>query len=53
MFAEHLPGARLSAFLSWDERRAARAEDDAIPVAPTDLLRVLRIPATGRPGRVR
>ncbi|HZU15528.1 MAG TPA: hypothetical protein VFD01_02830 [Candidatus Dormibacteraeota bacterium] len=53
VFAEHLPGARLSAFLPWDERRAARAEDEAVPVAPAELLRALHIPAMGRPGSVR
>jgi hypothetical protein len=29
--SEHLPGHRLSAVLPWDERRAARAEDAAVP----------------------
>jgi MinD-like ATPase involved in chromosome partitioning or flagellar assembly len=50
--AEHLPGVRLTAHLPWDERRAARAEDAAVPVTIPGLLRSLQVappgPADGR-----
>lgn len=41
--AEHLPGIRVSAMLPWDERRAFRAEDLAVPTAIPDLLQTLHI----------
>lgn len=41
--AEHLPGMRVSAMLSWDERRAFRAEDLAVPLAMPGLLRTLHL----------
>lgn len=44
---EHLPGVRLTAVLPWDERRAARAEDAAIPMAVPALLRALQLPPAG------
>ncbi|MGH7868203.1 MAG: hypothetical protein ACREP9_11425 [Candidatus Dormibacteraceae bacterium] len=42
--SHHLPQVRLSGFLTWDEKRAIRAEDSAIPMPGEDLLRNLRIP---------
>jgi MinD-like ATPase involved in chromosome partitioning or flagellar assembly len=55
---EHLPGHRLSAVLPWDERRAARAEDAAVPESVPALLKSLRLAqpeadpaAAGSPGR--
>ena len=45
--AEHLPGVRLAAVLPWDERRAARAEDAATPMAVPGLLRALQLPPAG------
>lgn len=44
---EHLPGARIGIELPWDERRAIRAEDAALPVAVPGLLQALRMPAAG------
>jgi MinD-like ATPase involved in chromosome partitioning or flagellar assembly len=41
--AEHLPGHRLSALLPWDERRAAKAEDSAVPASVPALLDSLRL----------
>lgn len=41
--AEHLPGVRLSAMLPWDERRAFRAEDLAVPTAIPNLLQSLHV----------
>jgi MinD-like ATPase involved in chromosome partitioning or flagellar assembly len=41
--AEHLPGIRVGIVLPWDERRAIRAEDDAIPVPVPGILQALRI----------
>jgi MinD-like ATPase involved in chromosome partitioning or flagellar assembly len=41
--AEHLPGVRLAALLPWDERRAARAEDSAVPVQVPGLLDTLQV----------
>jgi MinD-like ATPase involved in chromosome partitioning or flagellar assembly len=46
-FSEHLPGTRLTAFLPWDERRAARAEDAAVPIPAPNLLDTLRILPAG------
>jgi hypothetical protein len=40
---EHLPGHRISAVLPWDERRAARAEDAAVPESVAGLLKSLRL----------
>jgi MinD-like ATPase involved in chromosome partitioning or flagellar assembly len=39
----HLPGHRVSAVLPWDERRAIRAEDAAVPMDAGGLLRSLRL----------
>jgi hypothetical protein len=44
---EHLPGHRLSAVLPWDERRAARAEDAAVPESLPGLLKSLRLAEPG------
>jgi hypothetical protein len=44
---EHLPGHRLSAVLPWDERRAARAEDAAVPESVSGLLKSLRLAQPG------
>jgi MinD-like ATPase involved in chromosome partitioning or flagellar assembly len=44
--AEHLPGFRVGAVLPWDERRAIRAEDAAVPVVVPGILDALRL----RPG---
>jgi MinD-like ATPase involved in chromosome partitioning or flagellar assembly len=41
--AEHLPGLRVSALLPWDERRAIRAEDAAVPISVPGLLHNLHI----------
>jgi MinD-like ATPase involved in chromosome partitioning or flagellar assembly len=41
--AEHLPGVRLAALLPWDERRAARAEDSAVPMQVPGLLDTLQV----------
>jgi MinD-like ATPase involved in chromosome partitioning or flagellar assembly len=41
--AEHLPGHRLSAILPWDERRAARAEDSAVPNQLNELVESLHL----------
>jgi MinD-like ATPase involved in chromosome partitioning or flagellar assembly len=43
VLAEHLPGVRISAMLPWDERRAFRAEDLAVPNAIPNLLQSLHI----------
>jgi MinD-like ATPase involved in chromosome partitioning or flagellar assembly len=45
--AEHLPGIRIGTVLPWDERRAMRAEDSAMPMAAPGLLQALRMPAAG------
>ncbi len=45
---EHLPGVRIGAVLPWDERRAMRAEDAAVPAQVPGLLQALRMPAAGR-----
>lgn len=41
--AYHLPGHRISAVLPWDERRAMRAEDAAVPADAAGLLQSLRL----------
>ncbi len=41
VLSEHLPGMRLGAVLPWDERRAARAEDAALPIPAAGLLDAL------------
>jgi MinD-like ATPase involved in chromosome partitioning or flagellar assembly len=46
--AEHLPGVRISAILPWDERRAVRAEDAAVPITIPDLPQMLHILQPGR-----
>jgi hypothetical protein len=40
---EHLPGHRVSALLPWDERRALKAEDSAVPASVPGLLESLRL----------
>jgi MinD-like ATPase involved in chromosome partitioning or flagellar assembly len=40
---EHLPGIRISALLPWDERRAMRAEDTAVPTPMPSLLQSLHL----------
>lgn len=40
---EHLPGIRLSLVLPWDERRAQRAEDRAVPISPPNLVESLHL----------
>jgi MinD-like ATPase involved in chromosome partitioning or flagellar assembly len=47
--AEHLPGVRLASLLPWDERRAARAEDSAVPMELPGVLELLDV---GRPAGV-
>lgn len=47
--AEHLPGVRLASLLPWDERRAARAEDSAVPMVLPGVLELLDV---GRPAGV-
>jgi hypothetical protein len=42
---EHLPGVRIGTVLAWDERRAMRAEDAAMPAEVPGLLQTLRMPA--------
>lgn len=44
---EHLPGVRIGAVLPWDERRAMRAEDRAIPIDVPGLVQTLRLAAAG------
>lgn len=46
--AEHLPGLRISVVLPWDERRAVRAEDAAVPIAIPGLPQALRLVEPGR-----
>jgi hypothetical protein len=41
--AEHLPGFRISALLTWDEKRATRAEDRGVPLSIPSLLHQLRL----------
>ncbi|HEX4212590.1 MAG TPA: hypothetical protein VIA06_04585 [Candidatus Dormibacteraeota bacterium] len=41
--SQHVPGVRLSGFIPWDERRAIRAEDQAVPMPGDEVLRNLRL----------
>jgi len=45
--AEHLPGVRLAALLPWDERRAAKAEDSAVPMQLPGVLETLDVVRPG------
>jgi MinD-like ATPase involved in chromosome partitioning or flagellar assembly len=45
---EHLPGHRVSALLPWDERRALKAEDSAVPSSVPGLLESLRLAEPAR-----
>lgn len=46
--AEHLPDVRVSLVLPWDERRAIRAEDAAVPLAMPALPQTLQLFRNGR-----
>ncbi|HEY4028472.1 MAG TPA: hypothetical protein VGO86_18740 [Candidatus Dormibacteraeota bacterium] len=48
---EHLPGVRIGTVLPWDERRASRAEDAALPVPAPGILQALRLHAPEAPAR--
>jgi hypothetical protein len=41
--SHHLPSVRLSGFVTWDEKRAIKAEDAATPLPGEDVLRHLKI----------
>ena len=47
----HLPGVRLSGFVGWDERRAIRAEDGAVPMPGEAVLNHLQITQMVKKGR--
>jgi MinD-like ATPase involved in chromosome partitioning or flagellar assembly len=49
--SEHLPGVRLSGFVAWDEKRAIRAEDSAVPMTGDEVLRHLQILPMVKRGR--
>jgi MinD-like ATPase involved in chromosome partitioning or flagellar assembly len=49
---EHLPGVRIGTVLPWDERRASRAEDAAVPIATPGLLQALRLHPAGPAARL-
>jgi MinD-like ATPase involved in chromosome partitioning or flagellar assembly len=48
---EHLPGVRIGTVLPWDERRASRAEDAAVPVAAPGIMQALRLQPSDAPAR--
>lgn len=41
--SHHLPNVRLSGFVAWDEKRAMKAEDAAVPMPGDEVLRNLQI----------
>jgi MinD-like ATPase involved in chromosome partitioning or flagellar assembly len=41
--SHHLPNVRLSGFVAWDEKRAMKAEDAAVPMSGDEVLRNLQI----------
>lgn len=41
--SHHLPSVRLTGFVAWDEKRAIRAEDSAVPMPGDEVLRNLQI----------
>jgi MinD-like ATPase involved in chromosome partitioning or flagellar assembly len=49
--AHHLPSVRLSGFVAWDERRAIKAEDAAVPLPGDEVLRNLQLLQHARRGR--
>jgi MinD-like ATPase involved in chromosome partitioning or flagellar assembly len=49
--SQHLPGVRLTGFVAWDEKRAIRAEDQAVPLPGDDVLRNLQILQMAKRGK--